>query len=161
MSADERHIRELEARCTLLERAFLIQEKRVWSQDMLKKLEQGNFMTGASAEDKARTRDLLEGNLRVSKEILDGLAGELGYEGASVFKLLDPEFVYGAPGREVGEQLTRQLELVDARERESGRSHLAGMLRDMKSRHDAFLGEVQKEVQRDVELHAIFSSLVT
>ena len=36
MSADERHIRELEARCTLLERAFLIQEKRVWSQDMLK-----------------------------------------------------------------------------------------------------------------------------
>lgn len=158
--ADAQHIRELEARCRLLEQAYLIQEKRVWSQEMLKKLERGAFMAGATAPEKAQTRDLLEGNLRVSKEILNEVAEDLGYERPTVFKLLDPEFVYGAPGTEVGEALTRQLELIDAREREAGTSNLGSMLRDLKTRHDEFLAEVQARVQKDLDLHAIFASLV-
>lgn len=157
---DQQHIRELEYRCRLLEQVVLIQEKRVWSQEMIKKLEQGGFMAGAGEPEKAQTRNLLEGNLRVAKEILDRLAQELGYERPSVFKLLDPEFVYGAPGQEVGEQLTRQLEIVDAREREGGTSHLREMMRELKTRHDDFLGDVQEQVHQDVELHAIFASLV-
>lgn len=158
--SDARHIRELETRCALLEQVCLIQEKRVWSQDMLKELEQGHFMKGADDASKQRTRSLLEGNLRVSTEILDRLAVDLGYESRSVFKLLDPEFVYGAPGAEVGEKLRSELETIDAREREAGTSHLSAMMRDLKTRHDEFLSEVQRRVQDDVELHSIFASLV-
>lgn len=160
MSAqDDRHIRELETRCTLLERAFLIQEKRVWSQDMLKKLERGAFMAGAPEGEKARTRALLEGNLRVSKELLDALAAELGYEGQSAHKLLDPEFVYGAPREEVSARLDEQLRSLDARERESGCAHVRAMFRDLKVRHDDYLREVQQQVRRDVELHSIFEAM--
>jgi hypothetical protein len=158
--SDAQHIRELEARCTLLEQALLIQEKRVWSQDMLEHLEKGTFMPGSSDEAKQKTRDLLEGNLRVALEILDRVAEELGYERTSVLRLLDPEFVYGAPGTEIGDRLREQLELVDARERESGTAHLSALMRDLKTRHDAFLSDVQEQVKRDVNLHAIFSSLV-
>jgi len=158
--SDAQHIRELEARCTLLEQALLIQEKRVWSQDMLEHLEKGTFMPGSSDEAKQQTRDLLEGNLRVALEILDRLANELGYDRTSVLRLLDPEFVYGAPGTEIGDRLREQLELVDARERESGTAHLSALMRDLKTRHDAFLSDVQEQVKRDVDLHAIFSSLV-
>jgi hypothetical protein len=158
--SDARHIEEIERRCNLLEQVVLIQEKRVWSQDMLKELEQGHFMPGADAQAKTRTRQLLEGNLRVSMEILDRLAVDLGYENRSVFKLLDPEFVYGAPGTEVGDELRTQLERVDTREREAGTSHLSALMRDLKTRHDAFLGDVQERVREDVDLHAIFSQLV-
>jgi hypothetical protein len=161
MSArDAQHIRELETRCGLLEQAVLIQEKRVWSQDMLNALKRKTFMAGATNQEKARTQRLLEGNLRVAKEFLDGIARDLGYERPTVFKLLEPEFVYGAPGPDVGEQLTKQLELIDAREREAGTSHISSMLRELKTRHDDFLSEVQLHVQRDVELHAIFAELV-
>lgn len=159
--SDAHHIRELETRCNLLEQALLIQEKRVWSQDMLKRLEKGTFMGAADAAQKKQTRELLEGNLRVAVEALDRLAMELGYDSTSVMRLLDPEFVYGAPGTEVGPHLRDQLEKVDARERESGRAHVNALMRDLKTRHDAFLGEVQERVQRDVDLHSIFSSLVT
>jgi hypothetical protein len=158
--SDARHIRELETRCALLEQALLIQEKRVWSQDMLVELERETFMAGATDEEKERTRKLLEGNLRVAREFLDDIAKDLGYESPTVFRLLEPEFVYGAPGTDVGEQLTRQLELIDTRERESGTSHISSMLRELKTRHDEFLREVQTYVQRDVELHAIFAELV-
>ena len=158
--SDAQHIREIEARCTLLEQALLIQEKRVWSQHMLEQLEKGTFMPGASAPAKQQTRDLLDGNLRVALEILDRLAENLGYDRTSVFRLLVPEFVYGAPGTEVGEQLRQQLELVDARERESGTAHLGALMRDLKTRHDEFLVGVQEQVKKDVDLHAIFASLV-
>lgn len=162
MSADDtRHIRELEQRCFFLEQALLIQEKRVWSQDMLKKLKRKTFMAGSTDEEKERTQRLLEGNLRVAREVLDRLACDLGYERPTVFKLLEPEFVYGAPGTDVGEKLTEQLRQIDAREREAGTSHVSSMLRELKTRHDEFLREVQEAVQRDVQLHAIFAELVT
>jgi len=156
---DARHIQEIEERCRLLEQAFLIQEKRVWSQGTLKRLEQGEFMAGATPAEKNRTRQLLEGNLRVSREILDRLATELGYERPSVFKLLDPEFVYGAPGEEIPEALSEQLQRIDALERESGCSHLKAMSRELKTRHDEFLSDVQRQVRDDVDLHAIFEAM--
>lgn len=160
MSAeDARHIRELELRCALLEKAFLIQEKRVWSQDMLKKLEQGSFMQGAREAEKSRARSLLTGNLRVARELLDALAEDLGYEGQSAIKLLDPEFVYGAPKEELSAGLTEQLRRLDAREQESGSAHIQAMFRDLKVRHDDYLREVQQQVRRDVELHAIFEAM--
>jgi hypothetical protein len=160
MSADDaRHIRELETRCLLLEQAFLIQEKRIWSRDMLRKLDTGEFMGQASDPEKTQTRQLLRGNLRVGKEILDELANELGYESPTVFKLLDPEFVYGASGEEIPDVLVEQLQKVDSRERESGCSHLQAMFRELKTRHDEFLVEVQQQVRKDVELHALFNEL--
>lgn len=160
MSNDARHIRELETRCSYLEQAFLVQEKRVWSQTMLKQLERGTFMGDATPEARASTQALLEGNLRVAREVLDRLARDLGYEQPTVFRLLDPEFVYGAPGPNVGPALTQQLERLDAREREQGTSHLACLLRDLKTRHDEFLAELSSEVRRDVDLHTLMSDLV-
>ncbi|RMG12346.1 MAG: hypothetical protein D6731_14105 [Planctomycetota bacterium] len=160
-SDDRRHIHELEERLRLLERGFLLQEKRIWSQTMLGRLERDEFMAGASPAEKERTRRLLQGNLRVAVEMLDRIAEDLGYDRPTVFQLLEPEFVYGAPGTDVGEKLTEQLERVDARERESGTSHLSSMLRDLKTRHDPFLGEVQQQVQRDVDLHTVFGELVS
>ena len=160
MSNDARHIRELEERCRYLEQAFLVQEKRVWSQTMLEQLERGEFMAGEAPEARARTRALLEGNLRVAREVLDRLAVDLGYDQPTVFRLLDPEFVYGAPGPDVGPALTSQLERVDAREREQGTSHLACLLRDLKTRHDEFLAEMASEVRRDVDLHQLMGELV-
>lgn len=157
--ADQQHIRELEARCLLLEQAFLIQEKRVWSQDMLQQLERGEFLPNADANEKAQTRKLLLGNLRVSREVLDHLALELGYDTTSIRKLLDPEFAYGAPGDDIPDQLVEQLEALDARERESGDSHLRAMFRDLKTRHDEFLSDVQRKVRDDVQLNDLFETL--
>ena len=157
--SDARHIRELEARCQTLERAFLVQEKRVWSLNMLKRLEEGSFLREAPATERQQTQELLAGNLRVAQEVLDDLARELGYESPSVFRLLDPEFVYGAPGPEVGPELTEQLERVDAREREAGTSHVSGMLRELKTRHDAFLSELAARVREDVNLQALLLSM--
>lgn len=156
---DARHIRELETRCNLLERAFLIQEKRVWSHTMLRRLEQGEFMGGATDAEKKTTRQLLEGNLRVSREILDELALELGYETPTVFKLLDPEFVYGAPSEEIPEALNKSLQKIDAREREAGNAHVRAMFRELKLRHDDFLSLVQHRIRDDVELHSLFASM--
>ncbi|MCA8922888.1 MAG: hypothetical protein KDD82_13825 [Planctomycetes bacterium] len=157
--ADAQYMRELETRCRLLERAFLIQEKQVWSQNMLKRLEQGKFLGASTDEEKKKTRQLLEGNLRVSREILDELALELGYESPTVFKLLDPEFVYGAPSDEIPQVLSEQLQKIDARERESGSSHIRSMFRELKLRHDEFLSEVQKRIRDDVDLHSLFATL--
>lgn len=159
MSQDARHIHELETRCRLLEQAFLVQQKRVWSLEMLDRLERRRVMTAASDAERAATRRLLEGNLRVAQEELDRIARELGYERPTVFRLLDPEFVYGAPGKEVGAALTRALEAIDAREREAGTSHLSCMLRDLKSRHDPFLRALAEQVRQDVELHALLAEI--
>ncbi len=159
MGEDARHIRELETRCRLLEQAFLLQQKRVWSLEMLEQLERGRAMANASKEERGATRQLLEGNLRVAKEELDRVANDLGYENPSVFKLIDPEFVYGAPSKEVSASLRRELEAIDAREREAGTSHLSCMLRELKSRHDDFLEAVAELVRKDVELHAVWASL--
>jgi hypothetical protein len=162
MSADDaRRVRELEQMCTLLERAILLQEKRIWSQLTLKLLDKGDFMAGASTAERGRTREVLEANLRVASEVLDDVALDLGYETPTVFKVLDPEHGgYGGAREGVPERLTEQLERIDARERESGSSHMRAMFRDLTARHDEFLSGVQEQVRHDVDLNAQLSSLV-
>ena len=163
MSADDaRRVRELEQMCALLERAVLLQEKRIWSQLTLKLLDRGDFMAGASTTERGRTREVLEANLRVASEILDDVALDLGYEAPTVFKVLDPDQGgYGATrDTAVPERLTEQLERIDARERESGSSHVRAMFRDLTRRHDEFLSTVQEQVRHDVELNAQLSALV-
>lgn len=154
MSAqDARRIRELEEMCMLLERALLIQEKRVWSQAQLKLLEDGLYKANASAEEKGRTRELLLSNLRVSKEVLDRLALDLGYETPTVRKLLDED-------HEVGRALETALDRIDAHEREAGLSHMRTMFRELTRRHDEFLSLVQEQVREDHTLQAGLSAMM-
>lgn len=150
---DARRVRELEEMCMLLERALLIQEKRIWSQAQLKLLDEGLYKANAPAPEKARTREHLLSNLRVSKEVLDRLALELGYESPTVRKLL------GDHGEELPGALEGVLDRLDAREREAGLSHLRSMFRELTRRHDEFLGRVQEQVREDVLLQEQLSSL--
>lgn len=152
---DARRVRELEEMCMLLERALLIQEKRVWSQAQLRLLDEGLYKGKASAEEKQRTRDHLESNLRVSKEVLDRLALELGYESPTVRKLVDRD-----GHAELPRALEGALDRVDAREREAGLAHMRTMFRELTLRHDPFLGEVQEQVREDMALQAGLSALL-
>ena len=138
----------------LLERALLIQEKRIWSQAQLKLLEEGLYKANVPVEEKARTRELLLSNLRVSKEVLDRLALDLGYESPTVRKLLADK-----DADELGGALEGVLDRIDAREREAGLSHLRAMFRELTRRHDDFLGEVQEQVREDVLLQEQMSAL--
>jgi hypothetical protein len=154
MSAqDARRVRELEEMCMLLERALLIQEKRVWSQAQLKLLEDGLYKANVPADEKARTRELLLSNLRVSKEVLDRLALDLGYESPTVRKLLDGD-------DEVSGALETALDRIDAQERETGLSHMRSMFRELTKRHDDFLSGVQEQVREDHALQAGLSALM-
>ena len=137
----------------LLERALLIQEKRIWSQAQLKLLEDGLYKANAPADEKARTRDLLLSNLRVSKEVLDRLALDLGYESTGVRKLLDDD--HEMPGA-----LESALDRLDAREREAGLAHMRGMFRELTKRHDEFLSLVQEQIREDQALQAGFSAMM-
>jgi hypothetical protein len=150
---DVRRIRELEEMCMLLERALLIQEKRIWSQAQLKLLDDGLYKANAPAAEKAKTREHLLSNLRVSKEVLDRLALDLGYESPTVRKLL------GDNEEELPGALEGVLDRIDAREREAGLSHLRSMFRELNRRHDEFLGSVQEQVREDVLLQEQMSAL--
>ena len=152
---DARRVRELEEMCMLLERAVLVQEKRIWSHAQLKLLDDGLYKANASAEEKARTRDQLESNLRVSKEVLDRLALELGYESPTVRKILTER-----DSAELPRALEGELDRVDAREREAGLAHMRSMFRELTRRHDEFLGDVQEQVRADMSLHAGMSALL-
>lgn len=153
---DARRIRELEEMCMLLERAVLVQEKRIWSQAQLKLLDDGLYKAKASDEEKARTREQLESNLRVSKEILDRLALELGYETPTVRKILTEKDA----SAELPRALEGALDRVDAREREAGLAHMRCMFRELTRRHDDFLGDVQEQVRADMSLHAGLSAFM-
>lgn len=140
----------------LLERALLVQEKRVWSQAQLKLLDDGLYKANASPEEKARTRELLESNLRVAKEVLDRLARELGYESTGVRRILTERDA----SAELPRALEGELDRVDAREREAGLAHMRSMFRELTRRHDEFLGDVQEQVRADMSLHAGLSALM-
>jgi hypothetical protein len=158
MAADDaRRIRELEMMCMLLEQMLLVQEKRVWSQQTLKLLEEERRTKGSSTEEQRRARDFLESNLRVARESLDRLAHDLGYEDTSVRKVLQGEGFSG--GQEVPASLDSRFDTIDAREREAGTSHLKAMYRDLTRRHDAFLAALAEQVKDDVQLNASFSAM--
>lgn len=153
---DARRIHELETMCQLLEQALLVQEKRVWSEQTLKLLEEEQRVKGATATELRRARDFLESNLRVAREVLDRLAVDLGYDASGVRKVLEGD---GAAGAEVSPALDRTLDRVDAREREAGLSHLKAMFRDLTRRHDQFLAEVAEQVRDDVALNQSLSAM--
>lgn len=138
----------------LLERALLIQEKRIWSQAQLRLLEAGLYKANAPADEKTRTRELLESNLRVGKEVLDRLALDLGYESPTVRKILGERDDGELPGA-----LEGALDRIDAREREAGLSHMRSMFRELTRRHDEFLGGVQELVREDHQLQAGLSAM--
>jgi hypothetical protein len=142
----------------LLERAFLIQQKRVWSFEMLDKLGRGQVLSKGTQEQRDRMRACLEGNLRTSKTVLDEIARQLGYT-STIHKLLDPQFVYGAPGPEVPQVLLDQLSRVETQERESGTQHLSAMVRELQVEHEAFLADVQERIREDVDLQAILAGM--
>jgi hypothetical protein len=142
----------------LLERAFLIQQKRVWSFEMLEKLERGQVLSKGTKEQRDRMRACLEGNLRTAKTVLDEIAHQLGYT-STIHKLLDPQFVYGAPGPEVPQVLLDQLSRVETQERESGTQHLAAMVRELQVEHEAFLADVHERIREDVDLQAILAGM--
>ncbi len=153
---DARRIRELEMMCMLLEQMLLVQEKRVWSQQTLKQLEEEQRVKGSTATELRRAREFLESNLRVGREALDRLAHELGYEDTSVRKLLQGD---GFSAPEVPAALDSRFDTIDAREREAGTSHLKAMFRDLTRRHDAFLSALAESVKDDVQLNASFSAM--
>src|SRR5581483_2152569 len=64
----------------LLERAFLVQQKRVWSLEMLDKLARKQVLAKGTDEQREKLRRSLDANLRISKVVLDEIAKELGYE---------------------------------------------------------------------------------
>jgi len=138
----------------LLERALLIQEKRIWSQAQLKLLDEGLYKANVPADEKTRTRELLESNLRVSKEVLDRLALDLGYESPTVRKILGER-----DDAEVSGALEGVFDRIDAREREAGLSHLRSMFRELTRRHDEFLSGVQEQVREDHQLQAGLSAM--
>jgi hypothetical protein len=142
----------------LLERAFLIQQKRVWSFEMLDKLGRGVVLSKGTQEQRDRMRACLEGNLRTAKIVLDEIARQLGYT-STIHKLLDPQFVYGAPGPEVPQVLLDQLSRVETQERESGTQHLAAMVRELQVEHEAFLADVQERIREDVDLQALLAGM--
>lgn len=140
----------------LLERAVLIQEKRIWSHAQLKLLDDGLYKAKATPEEKARTREHLESNLRIGKEVLDHLALELGYESPTVRKILTER----DGSAELPRVLEGELDRLDAREREAGLAHMRSMFRELTRRHDDFLGDVQEQVRADIELQAGLSALM-
>jgi hypothetical protein len=142
----------------LLEQAFLIQQKRVWSFEMLEKLERGQLLSKSTKEQRERMRACLEGNLRTAKVVLDDIAKELGYT-STIHKLLDPAFVYGAPGQEVPQPLLDSLARVETQERESGTQHLAAMVRELQVEHEAFLADVQERIREDVDIQTLLAGM--
>src|SRR5581483_4991692 len=114
----------------LLERAFLVQQKRVWSLEMLAKLERKQILGTASDDAREKMRGFLEGNLRIAKYVIDEIAKELGYS-SPIRKILDPTFVLGARGETVPTNVLEKLDRVDSTQKEAGTDHYASMMREL------------------------------
>jgi hypothetical protein len=142
----------------LLERAFLVQQKRVWSLETLAKLEQRKVLASAAEDQRARMRSFLEGNLRIAKYVLDEIAKELGYS-SPMRKILDPTFVIGARGEGVSSQVLEKLDRVDSSQREAGTDHYAAMMRELLVTHEGFLEDVQTRVHEDVAMQALLDAM--
>jgi hypothetical protein len=142
----------------LLERAYLVQQKRVWSLETLAKLERRTLLGNATDEARNKMREFLEGNLRIAKVVLDEIAKELGYS-SPTRKILDPTFVLGARGEGVSNKVLEKLDRVDSAQREEGTQHYAAMMRELLVTHEGFLEDVQTRVQEDVAMSKLLESL--
>jgi hypothetical protein len=146
--ADQEYVREL------LERAFLVQQKRVWSLEMLDKLGRRQVLAKGTDAQRDALRKTLEANLRISKVVLDEIAKELGYE-STLRKLLDPKFVIGAPGEEVPQVVLDKIDSADTQAREAGSQHYSAMVRELLVEHEDFLAFVQARVCHELDLEAV------
>jgi hypothetical protein len=142
----------------LLERAFLVQQKRVWSLETLAKLERKQVLGKASDEEREKMRNFLEGNLRIAKYVIDEIAKELGYT-SPIRKILDPTFVLGARGEGVSNNVLEKLDHVDTKQREAGTDHYASMMRELLVTHEGFLEDVQGRVHEDVAMQSLLDSM--
>jgi hypothetical protein len=152
MSDNGEYLREL------LERAFLVQQKRVWSLEMLDKLARKQVLAKGTDEQRDTLRKSLEANLRISKVVLDEIAKELGYE-STIRKLLDPRFVMGAPGEEISQQTLDKFDRADTKEREAGAQHYASMIRELLVEHEGFLAFVQGRVCQELDMEAVLQGM--
>jgi hypothetical protein len=142
----------------LLERAFLVQQKRVWSLETLSRIESKKMMASATEEQRTRMIAFLEGNLRIAKYVLDEIAKELGHS-SPTRKILDPTFVLGARGDGVSNKVLEKLDRVDSTQKEAGTQHYAAMMRELLVTHEGFLEDVQTRVHEDVEMQALLDSM--
>jgi len=142
----------------LLERAFLVQQKRVWSLEMLAKLERKQILGTASDDAREKMRGFLEGNLRIAKYVIDEIAKELGYS-SPIRKILDPTFVLGARGETVPTNVLEKLDRVDSTQKEAGTDHYASMMRELLVTHEGFLEDVQTRVHEDVAMQEILDGM--
>jgi hypothetical protein len=142
----------------LLERAYLVQQKRVWSLEMLAKLERRTILGAATEDARGKMREFLEGNLRIAKVVLDEIAKELGYS-SPISKILDPTFVIGARGESVSNKVLEKLEHVDSNEREAGTQHYSAMMRELLVTHEGFLEDVQSRVKEDVMMQKLLEAM--
>jgi hypothetical protein len=150
--ADQEYVREL------LERAFLVQQKRVWSHETLDKLARNQVLAKGTQEQRDALRRSLEANLRVAKVVLDEIAKELGYE-STLRKLLDPRFVMGAPGEEVSQATLDKMDRADTQTREAGCAHYASMIRELLVEHEDFLAFVQARVCHELDVEAVLQGM--
>jgi len=135
----------------LLERALILQQKRVWSLEMLRRIEGGALLSEAPVEERERTIAQLEGSLRVSRECLNEVAGNAGYS-VTIERMFDPAFVLGMQERDLGPSLERAFDDLRSRERESGTEALVAMLRELRVSHEPYLEDVERRVREDVDL---------
>lgn len=142
----------------LLERAFLVQQKRVWSLETLAKIERKQMLGSATQEQRERMVNFLEGNLRIAKYVLDEIAKELGYS-SPIRKILDPTFVVGARGEPVSNKVLEKLDRVDSSQKEAGTDHYAAMMRELLVTHEGFLEDVQTRVHEDVSMQALLDQM--
>ena len=142
----------------LLERAFLVQQKRVWSLETLAKLERRQVLGSAPEDQRENMRAFLEGNLRIAKYVIDEIAKELGYT-SGIRKILDPTFVLGARGDGVSSNVLEKLDYVDTKQREAGTGHYSSMMRELLVTHEGFLEDVQGRVHEDVAMQALLDAM--
>jgi hypothetical protein len=142
----------------LLERAYLVQQKRVWSLETLSRIESKKMLANVTPEQRERMIAFLEGNLRIAKYVLDEIAKELGYS-SPIRKILDPTFVAGAPSEGLSSKVLEKLDQVDSSQKEAGTQHYAAMMRELLVTHEGFLEDVQTRVHEDVEMQALLDRM--
>lgn len=142
----------------LLERAFLLQEKRVWSLETMLKIERGQILTELSEDERQCFLESLSSNVRIAKECLNDVARNSGYE-SGVAKIFDPSFNLGIPASSMTATVARQIEQLDAAEERKGIKHFKAMCRELAVFHEPYFEDVEAKIRQDIELHSLFRDM--
>lgn len=139
----------------LYERAFLLQQKRIWALETLRKVERGQILSEAPEAAKTDLVNHLQSHLRIAKECLNKVADEAGYE-SSAGKLMDPSFVLGFSGKPMTATLEKIIEQIDMSEQEAGIHNFASMCRELAVRHEPYFEDVHEKILKDLEFYKAF-----